>query len=308
MSVMDGLEAARRIRALPAYAETPILAMTANAFAEDRAEALGVGMNDHIPKPVDPAQLCRALAAWLPGAVKSPLMSDEGGEHAQAVEASEVVAVLPSEAATLHAQLKAMPGLVLEVGLRSCRGNAQQLRKLLQRFAVDHAADVDQVRADLAQQDWVTAERRAHTLKGVAGMLGWVALQHQAQLVEKVLKQRGDDVQAALMALPALETVLEAAVLATSALTQDAQAAHAVPLDLPALQAGLAQLHSLLATDDLDAADVHEQLAPMLMGHLPTHAKALGAAIEHYDFALATQALDALLASEDLRALQRAAS
>lgn len=78
MPVMDGLEAARRIRALPAYAETPILAMTANAFAEDRAEALGVGMNDHIPKPVDPAQLCRALAAWLPGAVKSPLMSDEG--------------------------------------------------------------------------------------------------------------------------------------------------------------------------------------------------------------------------------------
>ncbi|MBP6613580.1 MAG: response regulator, partial [Aquabacterium sp.] len=234
MSVMDGLEAARRIRALPAYAETPILAMTANAFAEDRAEALGVGMNDHIPKPVDPAQLCRALAAWLPGAVKSPLMSDEGGEHAQAVDATEVAAVLPSEAVTLHAQLKAMPGLVLEVGLRSCRGNAQQLRKLLQRFAVDHAADVDKVRADLAQQDWVTAERRAHTLKGVAGMLGWVALQHQAQLVEKVLKQRGDDVQAALMALPALETVLDAAVLATSALTQDAQAAHAVPLDLPA--------------------------------------------------------------------------
>ncbi|MFY9811735.1 MAG: PAS domain S-box protein [Aquabacterium sp.] len=307
MPVMDGLEAARRIRALPAYAETPILAMTANAFAEDRAEALGVGMNDHIPKPVDPAQLCRALAAWLPGAVKAPVTSDGVGEQAQAAEASEVVAVLPSEAATLHAQLKAMPGLVLEVGLRSCRGNAQQLRKLLQRFAADHAADVDKVRADLAQQDWVTAERRAHTLKGVAGMLGWVALQHQAQLVEKVLKQRGDDVQAALMALPALETVLEAAVLATSELTQDAPAAHAAPLDLPALQAGLAQLHSLLATDDLDAADVYEQVAPMLTGHLPAHAKALGAAIEQYDFALATEALDALLASEELGALQRAA-
>ena len=308
MPVMDGLEAARRIRALPAYAETPILAMTANAFAEDRAEALGVGMNDHIPKPVDPAQLCRALAAWLPGAVKAPVTSDGVGEQAQAVEATEGVAALSSEAATLSAQLKAMPGLVLEVGLRSCRGNAQQLRKLLQRFAADHAADVDQVRADLAQQDWVTAERRAHTLKGVAGMLGWVALQHQAQVVEAVLKQRGDDVQPAMMALPALETVLDAAVRATSELTQDAPAAHAAPLDLPALQAGLAQLHSLLAIDDLDAADVYEQVAPMLMCHLPAHAKALGAAIEHYDFALATKALDALLASEDLRALQRAAS
>jgi hypothetical protein len=97
-------------------------------------------------------------------------------------------------------------------------------------------------------------------------------------------------------------------VRATSELTQDAPAAHAAPLDLPALQAGLAQLHSLLAIDDLDAADVYEQVAPMLMCHLPAHAKALGAAIEHYDFALATKALDALLASEDLRALQRAAS
>ena len=308
MPVMDGLEAARRIRALPAYAETPILAMTANAFAEDRAEALGVGMNDHIPKPVDPDQLCRALATWLPSAVKVPLTSGGEGGHVKAVEVSDVVATLPSEVATLQAQLKAMPGLVLDVGLRSCRGNVQQLRKLLQRFASDHVDEVDKVRVDLAKQDWVTAERRAHTLKGVAGMLGWVDLQHQAQLVEKVLKQRGEDVQPALMALPALASVLQEVVQATAALAPDAPVKEAVPLDLPALQAGLAQLHRLLATDDLDAADVYEQVAPMLTGHLPTHAKALGVAIEQYDFALATQALDALLASEAWRALQQVAS
>ena len=66
MPEMDGIEAARRIRQMPAYAETPILALTANAFDEDRTRCLAAGMNDHIPKPVDPAYLFGKLLRWLP--------------------------------------------------------------------------------------------------------------------------------------------------------------------------------------------------------------------------------------------------
>ena len=65
MPVLNGLEATRRIRALPAHASTPILAMTANAFDEDRLNCLAAGMDDHIAKPIDPDHLYVVLMKWL---------------------------------------------------------------------------------------------------------------------------------------------------------------------------------------------------------------------------------------------------
>jgi DNA-binding response OmpR family regulator len=62
MPVMDGVEAAQTIRKLgDEYAKLPIIALTANAMAGDEERYLGLGMNDYVPKPIDPDRLTLAL-------------------------------------------------------------------------------------------------------------------------------------------------------------------------------------------------------------------------------------------------------
>jgi hemerythrin-like metal-binding protein len=65
MPGLNGLEATRQIRAIPAHARTPILAVTANVFAEDRRRCLEAGMNDFVAKPLMPGVLYQQILKWL---------------------------------------------------------------------------------------------------------------------------------------------------------------------------------------------------------------------------------------------------
>ena len=65
MPVMDGIEATTAIRKLPLYASVPILALTANAFTDDRNRCLAAGLDDFLAKPLDPSLLFAKLLFWL---------------------------------------------------------------------------------------------------------------------------------------------------------------------------------------------------------------------------------------------------
>jgi CheY-like chemotaxis protein len=65
MPRMGGIEATRQLRAQPTGASLPIIAMTANAFSEDRERCLEAGMNDFIAKPINPKLFYGTLLKWL---------------------------------------------------------------------------------------------------------------------------------------------------------------------------------------------------------------------------------------------------
>jgi CheY-like chemotaxis protein len=74
MPNLNGTHATRAIRALPGRQQTPIIAVTANAFAEDRARCLDAGMNDYLSKPIGMELLFETLHKWLK--VRAPGRSD----------------------------------------------------------------------------------------------------------------------------------------------------------------------------------------------------------------------------------------
>jgi CheY-like chemotaxis protein/HPt (histidine-containing phosphotransfer) domain-containing protein len=67
MPIMDGYETTRRIRANPELRELPVIAVTANTIAGDRAACINAGMNDFESKPIDQERLYATIARWLPG-------------------------------------------------------------------------------------------------------------------------------------------------------------------------------------------------------------------------------------------------
>ncbi|XOV77372.1 MAG: Hpt domain-containing protein [Aestuariibacter sp.] len=84
-----------------------------------------------------------------------------------------------------------------EFALNQLSGNAELLQKMLERFCNDYAGMADEVKTVIESADFAEVRRKAHTIKGVAGNLGFWNLHLQAKLLEDAAKQDGADLSAA---------------------------------------------------------------------------------------------------------------
>ena len=286
MPVMDGYTATAEIRKNPAWADLPVIAMTANVMAEDRKMAAQAGMNDHVAKPIVMAQLQSALVKWLKP--RDPQSLPEIAATSQQAETENAA----SEEDIWPAQTEAFdPAKALEgVG-----GSRKLLEKLLLEFTQEHAHDGAEVARLIQQAQWADAQRMAHTMKGLAGMLGAKKLQTSSQALEKALgAPEGSELAPRLDAWRAdLGDIM-----AHFTRWRDSRPSHEAPTpqglspqDRDTLMERLAQL---LQAFDPESVDVAEQLS---LGDLPNQAAWAAVKQQAYDFDF-----DAALATlKDLR-------
>jgi PAS domain S-box-containing protein len=269
MPVLDGLRATEAIRALPNHALTPILAMTANAFNEDRAACLAVGMNDHITKPVDPDALFMTLIKWLPATMPPP--ETMHGEAAAAAAprqenpgSGETVAGQLDVAARVAA-LRAIPGLDPDAGLKVAHGNAERYLRLLHLFTTSHGESMARMCVHYEAGEIEDARREAHSLKGAAATLGIEEIRRRALEAEDAIKGSAPSARIAELAA-GLEQAY--AVLARKIEEIESAgarpAARAAPSDRAAQQETVERLEALLAVDDLTANDYLREQHPLL--------------------------------------------
>jgi two-component system, sensor histidine kinase and response regulator len=281
MPEMDGLAATREIRGMPERFKLPVLAMTANAFGEDRAACLAAGMDDHIVKPVDPKALFATLLRWLPAPTRV-LFEREPAPH---VDASP---------ADLPPALHEVDGLDAEIGLARIGGKAPAYVRLLRQFTAHYGDGFAALRDAMDDGRADDARRHAHSLKGAAGAIGATHVQALAAALEMAFAQ---EAQAAECARLAVGVHAELATLVTAIgrhLPEDASPAATPALSQDKLVAVLDRLEHLLANSDFDAGSIYRDLAPALHATFGEALHPFEQHLERYDHPAALAALRAL--------------
>ena len=213
MPEIDGLQATRMLRATLGGAHVPIVAMTANAFSEDRQACLAAGMNDHVAKPVDPEALYGTLLRWLPAPVAAAPARQ--GAPPVAPAPKQPPDVSPSATPTTmdpRSRLASIDGLDIVRGLRPFGGMMDVYIRVLGLFVDLYAKGMPQLDEAIAAGDVDRMAAAAHSLRGASSSIGATHVEELSGLVESLGRSgaaSGEVSAAAVDAQQALEALVE---------------------------------------------------------------------------------------------------
>ena len=202
MPELDGYGASRALRA--AGLRVPIIALTANAMAEDRLKCLQAGCTEYLAKPISRAQLLRTLSRFLATSSR-----EESEEKQKSPEANRTTAQPPGgdAAPPPHAAPRSEPASVSTpatdapvpaapvAGLRSTLEHEPSIQKLLVKFVSRLPERVTTMRNLLDEQNMENLRQAVHQLKGAAGGYGFPQLTELAGRAEQKIRN-GDPVEA----------------------------------------------------------------------------------------------------------------
>ncbi len=283
MPVMDGLESARRIRALAQapgnqrFATLPIIAMTALAMAQDAQKSREAGMNDHVTKPVAPDRLMAVLTQWV------HVPPERAGVWVSAPAESDI----PPE-------LQAMTTVDAREGVRRIGGKVDAYTRQLRRFRENYAHAAEELQRRMEGQDLRPAQDYCHALKGVVGNIGAAALYAKVSEMDAALKRATRPDAALLEAVRALLQEVMQDIDNLAAAARPVPEHVAVTLTPDQLRERLAQLREALVYDLGVAEPLLLELRAALRG-MPDEAKiaAIAAKVDVFDIDAAQELLRA---------------
>ena len=175
MPVMDGLTATHQIReSVPGYEQVPIVALTANAFDEDRQRCLDAGMVDFLSKPLRLSDLKTTMIKWL---------------HPRA-DASQGDSPPNDDKAQWRDRLSKVPHLDFASPLVT-DPDPERYWEFLQEYVAYYGDSMRQFRRHLEQGEVEEARELAHALRGTSGMIGVIGIQQAVKTLEDRLKAEG---------------------------------------------------------------------------------------------------------------------
>lgn len=282
MPVMDGYQASKKIRE-SGKDQLPIIAMTANAMSGDRERCLNAGMNDHLPKPINPNQVFQTLVNWI----------EPTGHSLEVITRSEVQESFEIEDFDTTSALARMAGSV------------KAYKKTLANVVQSEADVVERVSDAMASQKIESAVIAVHSLKGIAGNIGANYLIAPAEklehmLAEQQLHQRCDLGEAEQHMLNEVGQLVNKMIMAigialerSSDIPQVTQA-----FDRKKCQQLTRQIYQQLDDFDSAAVDTFDELLANAGSILDQSlVKQVSSAMENYDFEAALPLMDKITLS-----------